>query len=395
MTSMELGRAYIEAINRRDGDAIARLLSPTARVTSPTEIPTGAVAYHKELFQSSVRLRLHLRGLTEGTTEGGRPMVVAWCAFRWAMRGSGAVTCPGSVVMRLAGHRISSIEMVYDSLQAQMLRQEEFIQRRNQRPRSTTDGASELRAYTLVRAATGALDEAAQLPKAERQRIERDVLAYQELLDRPAPEWEVQRFLESHLYFWGHEIRLGTQDVPLFSQVRLGTEFVCDFVFYDFGSTGMEWNLVEIEAPGGRLFKKDGDFSQGFHHAITQVDRWQHWVNSNQPAADQLMPGVMVPLGFVFIGRRSELDDDQHREHLLWFNSQNRSRIVVHTLDHFLDAAMSASHDHAIAFARKARTGVQLRDQLPAQVRAWARGPMGERAEFLRDRIAGRNVSAD
>ena len=391
---MELGRAYIEAVNRRDRDAIARLLSSTARVTSPIEIPTGATEYHSALFESSVRLRLRLRGLTEGTTEGGRPIVVAWCSFGWAMRGSGGVTCPGAVLMRVAGDRISSIEMVYDSLQAQMLRQEEFIQWRNQGPRPT-DGALERKAYTLVRTAVGALDGAAQLPKVQRQRAERDMTAYKELLDRPAPESEVQRFLEAHLYFWGQEIRLGTRDVPLFSQVRLGTEFVCDFVFYDLGSTGMEWNLVEIEGPGRRLFKKDGDFSQELNHAIAQVERWQHWVNSNQAAADRLMPGVMVPLGLVFMGRRSELNDDRQRERLLWFNSQNRARIVVHTLDHFLDAAAPAGSGHVFAAARRAHTGVWLRDHLPAQVRAWAHGPVGERAEFLRSRMAGHHVSSD
>ena len=394
MTSMELGRAYIEAVDRRDADALARLLSPSCRATSPTEIPTRAEHFHRELFQSSVRLRLRLRGLTEGATESGHLMVVAWCDFKWTMRGIGTVTCPGTVVMQLSGSCISSIEMLYGSLHVQSLRQEELIQRRNQEPRSSGD-AMEDRAYTLVRAAVDAVDEAAQPPKGDGQRIKRDISAYQGLLDRPAGELEVQRFLEAHLYFWGHELRLGTRDIPLFSQVRLGTEFVCDFVFYDLGSTGMEWNLVEIEAPGGRLFKKDGDFSQGLNHAIAQVERWQHWVNSNQAAADQLMPGVMLPLGFVFMGRRSELDDDQHREHLWWFNSQNRSRVVVHTLDHFLDAAISASHGHVIASPRKARTGIQLRDQLPAQVRAWAHGPVGDRAEFLRDRIAGRHVSAD
>lgn len=391
---MELGRAYIEAVNRRDADALAHLLSRSCRVTSPTEIPTGAEDFHRELFQSSVRVRLRLRGLTEGATQSGHPMVIAWCDFKWTMSVIGTVTCHGTVVMRLADSHIASIEMLYDSLQVQSLRQEEFIQRRNQEPRSSGDG-SEDKAYTQVSAVVEALDEAAQLPKGDSQRIGRDISAYQALLDRPAPEAEVQRFLESHLYFWGHELRLGTRDTPLFSQVRLGTEFVCDFVFYDLGSTGMEWNLVEIEAPGRRLFKKDGDFSQALHHAITQVENWQHWVNSNQAAADQLMPGVMLPLGFVFMGRRSELDDDRHREQLLWFNSQNRARIVVHTLDHFLDVANSASHGHAIASLRKARTGVQLRDQLPAQVRAWAHGPVGEQAEFLRSRMVGRHVSAD
>lgn len=385
--------AYLEALNRRDWPALSRLLTPNATAVSPLEIPMAAESLHRQLIGSSIRLRARLRGLTEGTTESGKPLVIASCQLRWTMRGIGSIRCPGAIVLQFKRHLIGSVELIYDSLQVQELRQEEFLQKVARPPKV---GDPEAETFTLVRAAVSELDaSAAPIPVLDRQRIERDIVAYEELLNRPAAEPEVQKFLASRLYFWGHELRLGTPDTPLFSQVRLGSEFVCDFVYYDMGSDGMEWNLVEIEAPSGRLFNADGEFSQGLNHAVAQVRRWQQWVNDNHSLADQLMPGVMLPLGMIFMGRRSELEDDKRREHLHYYNSQHRATVVIHTLDHFLDCATGALAGHEIATPRRALTGTYLRDKLPASVRAWAHGLAGNRTQFLRTRMAGTNVSAD
>jgi hypothetical protein len=390
MNPAEIGRAYVDALNRRDAQAILGLLTPAAKASSPVAVRTDADSFHRDLFGSVVRLKVGLKGLTVGTMKRGGSLAIAWCELRWTMRGYGTVRCAGTLVLKLRGSRISAVEMVYDSPVVQDMFQEEFLEQRS-RPREPDGPAEE--SFTLIEGALPKIQASPAL--VDQGHIADHIAEYEELLDRKAPEADVQKFLEKHLYFWGHEIRLGTADTPLFSQVSLGDKFVCDFVFYDMGSDGMEWNLVEIEGPHFNLFNKNGEFSQRLNHAITQVRDWQQWINENHAYAEKLMPGVMLPLGVIFMGRRSELEDARRREALHYYNSQHRSIVTIHTLDRFLDSAYSALRGEEIATPRAARSGVWLRDRLPSQIRSWAHGSFGSQAEFLRSRMVGSNLSSD
>ena len=54
---------------------------------------------------------------------------------------------------------------------------------------------------------------------------------------------------------------------PIFHEVSFG-KLRCDFLWLNDASSGPEWILVEIEKPQLKLFKKNGEPTYEFSHAI-------------------------------------------------------------------------------------------------------------------------------
>nr|WP_298727286.1 Shedu anti-phage system protein SduA domain-containing protein [uncultured Steroidobacter sp.] len=170
-------------------------------------------------------------------------------------------------------------------------------------------------------------------------KVDEDIAVFSSLLDAGAPERDVHAFLEGHSYFFNGILRMYGAS-PLYSKVRLGSDYEVDFAFFDSGSYGPDWHLVEIEAPSHKLFTSRGDPSGALNHAIQQVRNWHSWFHANLAYCSKLMPHIEYPMGYVFIGRRSELDSDT-RSKLKRLAYDYRSLVHIHTLDRFISAAMS------------------------------------------------------
>lgn len=212
------------------------------------------------------------------------------------------------------------------------------------------------------------------------------IVKFRALLDRPAPEEELRRFLATHVYFWNGLLRLDGLS-PLYTKVSLGREYEMDFVFFDTGSSGAEWHLVEIERPDVRLFTAKGDPTAHLTHAITQVRRWQLWIEQNRSYADRLLPGVYRPMGHVFIGRREELiASSDARKSLHALNVANRHDVEVHTLDHFVSMAESSLTFLGTTLPTEALGDRALRRGLPRDALRFIQSAFGRQREFLRDR---------
>ena len=211
------------------------------------------------------------------------------------------------------------------------------------------------------------------------------IAEYGRLLDDSAPEAEVHDFLASHLYFWNNILRLGGP-CPLYSKIKLGNEHEIDFAFFDAGSCGAEWHLVEIERPSARLFNKRGDPSADLVHAVAQVRTWQRWIEKHREYADRLMPGIDAPMGHVFIGRRAELQSPEARERLRAYNIEHRMHLEVHTLDSFTRGAQSALTYRATPLPQVALRDRDLRSGLPENALYFVQSGFGRQRLFLEDR---------
>jgi hypothetical protein len=172
------------------------------------------------------------------------------------------------------------------------------------------------------------------------EQVRGDIAIYESLLDSGASELPVHDFLANHSYFFNRIVRLNGAS-PLYSKVRLGTEFEVDFAAFDAGSVGPEWRLVEIEAPMSRLLTKSGNPSAKLTHAMRQAQDWQAWVHDNGDYARKLLPYIEYPLVYIFMGRRSELASDAVRKRLRLLNVDNRRTLEIHTLDWFASMASS------------------------------------------------------
>ncbi|UQA62565.1 Shedu anti-phage system protein SduA domain-containing protein [Polyangium aurulentum] len=174
------------------------------------------------------------------------------------------------------------------------------------------------------------------------EKLEDDVQRFLGMLDARGSEEELHQFLASHSYFFNNFLRLYGAS-PLYSKVRLGSEFEADFAWFDSGSFGPEWRLAEIEAPSQSMFKKSGEPSAALNHAIQQVRDWQEWIRVNIAYARQVMPHIEYPLGFVFVGRRDEITTATYKR-LRRLSYESAVHFRIHTLDRFADNALSVLH---------------------------------------------------
>jgi hypothetical protein len=219
-------------------------------------------------------------------------------------------------------------------------------------------------------------------------KINSDIAEYEALLDSKASENAVHAFLASHSYFFNGFMAL-LSDSPLYSKIRLGSEYVTDFTWVLLTSFGPEWRLVEIEAPEHRIFRADGDFSAALNHAVQQVRDWVRWCEENISTARSLMPAIQYPMGFVFIGRQSELATQSARDKLRQLNYQNRNYVQVRTLDSLAGAAASVKNlvtdyedetrEWELPIPMNALSHADLARGLPEEVREALRHPVRDR----------------
>jgi hypothetical protein len=127
-----------------------------------------------------------------------------------------------------------------------------------------------------------------------------------------------QRFLQEHAgFFWAD----GINCVVVLSQVRLGRDFVVDFVrASERGSQGFHYELIEIESPHEAPYNAQGRPGKRLASALEQITDWRHWLAANTAEAKRVFPSK----DFVFYdepsfsytvvtGRRVENDEQRRR----------------------------------------------------------------------------------
>jgi hypothetical protein len=225
------------------------------------------------------------------------------------------------------------------------------------------------------------------------KQVAQHVQEYVSLLDSRASEERVHQFLSAHTYFFNGVIRLYGYS-PLYSKIRLGSEFEIDFVCFDTGSYGPEWRLIEIEAPSKRLFTKSGQPSAQLLHAIQQVRDWNSWINENLSYARKLMPQVDYPLGYIFLGRWAELSQSNQKK-LRRLAYDNRHLLKIHTLDHLQGMARSVINlvkggGGHWPLPMRARSHRDLSRGLPKKAAEWIQGDF---AMYALERMRGLRIA--
>jgi|HubBroStandDraft_2_1064218.scaffolds.fasta_scaffold24173_1 hypothetical protein len=194
------------------------------------------------------------------------------------------------------------------------------------------------------------------------------ILEYASLLDTSPDERPIHEFLANHSYFFHHLLRLSGQS-PLYSKIKLGDQFVVDFAGFDKSSVGPEWYLIEIESPTCKMFTKAGRQSAKLTHTIQQVSDWRSWVQENLDSARKLMPYIVHPLGYIFMGRRNDVDQAEQTL-LRQIVVENRRLFRIHSLDRLLDWGKDVLNvmgkDGSLSLQTKALTHRDLRRGLPA-----------------------------
>jgi len=117
MNPQQLAEAYLSALARADLPAMRGLFCDRALVHSPLYGPTPAGDFFPALFSDTAESRLTLRGVTQGTTAEGIPLLCIWFRFDWRLRGG--TRSPFDVVDVLElddSDRIAALRIVYDTV---------------------------------------------------------------------------------------------------------------------------------------------------------------------------------------------------------------------------------------------------------------------------------------
>ena len=165
--------------------------------------------------------------------------------------------------------------------------------------------------------------------------------AFERLLEKVPTEAAAQQFLEEHPEFLVQTLGGGHGRFQK-SQVRLGSEYVADFLVAEEHSMGVEWYLVELESPTMTMARADGEFRAELNHAINQIRDWRAWLGHNvdyaqRPEASGGLGLIGIDArakGLVVAGRRKEVPAryDEFRRQIA-----TGEHIVIHSYDWLLE----------------------------------------------------------
>ena len=153
---------------------------------------------------------------------------------------------------------------------------------------------------------------------------------FRDLLDTQPREEDVQRYLSEDR----NKILLHSEAVNVFPKVRLGAEYIPDFVIE---LPRRRYVYVEIEHPQHQVITQNGRPSAKLTDATQQVEDWFNWTSANIAYARNILPGISEPVGKVVLGRDTGIPS-RHVEALARRNVESR-RIETMTFDDLLENA--------------------------------------------------------
>ena len=141
-----------------------------------------------------------------------------------------------------------------------------------------------------------------------------DIDCLRQVLDEADSEKPVQELLEVRPQLLATLLR--GQSRYCRPKVRLGDQYITDFLLADIDSNGIRWILVELETPSSSVtLKRSNQFDRSARQGIAQVNDWRRWIENNLYQARQSRHenGIGLPdigsraKGVVLIGRREKL----------------------------------------------------------------------------------------
>lgn len=103
----------------------------------------------------------------------------------------------------------------------------------------------------------------------------------QDIINKNTHESEIQKYLQENseilLNSFGH---YGSDIYPKF---KLGSEYECDFILYDWrSSVCSKTTVVELKLPSAKLLTKSNIPTKDLSLALSQVNKYMNWIHKNQ-----------------------------------------------------------------------------------------------------------------
>lgn len=150
--------------------------------------------------------------------------------------------------------------------------------------------------------------------------VDKQLGAFQKLIDNHAAEPAIHEFLEQHPYLlpgFG-DLHHGPYEGIIATKLPLGRSFVTDFAYIACNSQTLYFTCVEIESARKRLFRSDGKLHRDYLDARQQISDWLFWAKQNSREAINCWGALfngrpanwydIAFRGFLVFGRRSEIN---------------------------------------------------------------------------------------
>jgi hypothetical protein len=193
---------------------------------------------------------------------------------------------------------------------------------------------AELDVQTFVSAHTMGLERGD--PKETRDRViaelEAAITEFEQVLEIHAND---EKMIQYYLDTKRNRILLEPSMIPpLRKEVWIGNK-KADFVVEL--PPGERYLLVEIERPIHKLFTKEDRIRKEVVHAQQQIEDWMNRISEHPHEARETLPGIKEPQGWVVIGRRSTMTENQQK--VLERKNARHQNIKIMTYDDLLDRA--------------------------------------------------------
>jgi len=117
MRAQDLVRAYLEAVEAGEIDAVTALFADEAIVHSPLYGPMAPQPFYEGLFADTDAANLTLRGVAEGEAADGARLVTFWFHFDWRLpNGRSAPFDVVDIAELDPDGRIKALHIVYDTV---------------------------------------------------------------------------------------------------------------------------------------------------------------------------------------------------------------------------------------------------------------------------------------
>src|ERR1044071_534132 len=161
---------------------------------------------------------------------------------------------------------------------------------------------SRLRTELIGRNLSGGLRQESSVTAAEVHDRARSLKAvFMQLLEDASLEEELQSFLKIHPEF------LYPEYVASHPKMKLGDDWVTDFVLRVNGTDGAEYVFIEIERPNKPVFVSNGQFSAEFTQAKDQLLNWERWVERNVAYLREKLPDLYRPQFHLIMSRSASI----------------------------------------------------------------------------------------
>lgn len=152
----------------------------------------------------------------------------------------------------------------------------------------------------------------------------------QDIINKNTHESEIQKYLQENFTILLNAFGESLSNV--YPKFKLGSEYECDFVLYDWCSSSVrsKTTVVELKLPSAKLLTKSNIPTKDLSLALAQVNKYMNWIHKNHFYFRRQLCNISKPItildrvhnfmyqtpdhinSVIIIGRRAQFSEEEN-----------------------------------------------------------------------------------